>query len=110
MLPFAMLTDVINVDAEACGIRREGLLSGLWVASEKAGLALGPLMTGVVLDLSGFVASHGQSVPQSTSAQLGIRIAYCVIPAIVMLFSLVLLRGFRLQVAPSSGRAAGIAA
>jgi Na+/melibiose symporter-like transporter len=95
MLPFAMLTDVINDDAVASGVRREGLLSGLWVASEKAGLALGPLVAGLTLDVSGFIESHGQVVAQSSSAQLGIRLAYCTIPSIVMLASLLLLRQYR---------------
>jgi GPH family glycoside/pentoside/hexuronide:cation symporter len=97
MLPFAMLTDVINADALASGARREGLLSGLWVASEKAGLALGPLLAGVTLDVSGFVESTGEAVVQSGAAQFGIRLAYCAIPAIVMLLSLVLLRQYHPQ-------------
>lgn len=97
MLPFAMLTDVINEDAASCGVRREGLLSGLWVASEKAGLALGPMVAGLTLDLSGFVESTGTLVTQSASAQSGIRLAYAVIPSAVILISLALLRHYRSQ-------------
>lgn len=95
MLPFAMLTDVINADAVTSGVRREGLLSGLWVASEKAGLALGPLVVGVTLDLAGFVESAAGAVTQSDEARLGIRLAYCVIPSVVMLASLALLNRYR---------------
>ena len=95
MLPFAMLTDVINVDAATTGVRREGLLSGLWVASEKAGLALGPLVAGLTLDLTGFVESEGARVVQSSAALGGIRMAYIVLPAIGMLLSLLLLRHYR---------------
>ena len=95
MLPFAMLTDVINSDADSNGARHEGLLSGLWVASEKAGLAFGPLIAGVTLDLAGFVESAGQAVVQSEEARSGIRLAYAVIPAIVMVGSLLLLLRYR---------------
>ena len=97
MLPFAMLTDVINVDADTTGARREGLLSGLWVASEKAGLALGPLVAGLTLDATGFIESTGATVAQSAGAQSGIRMAYAVIPAVVIALSLVLLRHYRSQ-------------
>jgi len=95
MLPLAMLTDVINVDAAATGARREGLLSGLWVASEKAGLALGPLVAGLTLELSGFMESEGARVVQSTGAQTGIQFAFAVLPAAGMLASLLLLRHYR---------------
>jgi glycoside/pentoside/hexuronide:cation symporter, GPH family len=95
LLPFAMLTDVINADAAACGVRREGLLSGLWVASEKAGLALGPLLAGLTLDITGFVESTGVAIAQPAVAQFGIRVAYAVIPAIVIMLSLGLLRRYR---------------
>jgi len=95
MLPFAMLTDVINVDAAATGLRREGLLSGLWVAGEKAGLALGPLVVGTVLGLSGFVESEGERIVQSAATQAGIRYAYAAIPALVIAASLLLLGSYR---------------
>ncbi len=103
MLPFAMLTDVINVDAAATGVRREGLLSGLWVASEKAGLALGPLVAGLALDLTGFVESEGARVAQGAAALDGIRVAYAVLPAIGMLLSLLLLRHYRSEGEQSPG-------
>ncbi|MBX3693929.1 MAG: MFS transporter [Steroidobacteraceae bacterium] len=107
MLPFAMLTDVINADADAHGMRREGLLSGLWVASEKAGLALGPLLAGLTLHFAGFVESTGPTVVQSSGAQTGIRVAYCVLPAIAMVGSLLVLRLYRLDEGEqeSTGRA-----
>ena len=95
LLPFAMLTDVINADSNASGVRREGLLSGLWVASEKAGLAIGPLVAGLTLDATGFIESTGASVVQSAGAQDGIRMAYALIPAAVIVLSLALLRRYR---------------
>ncbi len=95
LLPFAMLTDVIQVDAERSGLRREGIMSGLWVASEKAGLALGPLVAGLTLDIAGFVESVGAGVAQPASALQGIRVAYGLVPPAVVLCSLLLLRHYR---------------
>lgn len=91
LLPFAMLTDVIQVEAEATGQRREGLFSGLWVAGEKAGLALGPLVVGLALDASGFTESAAGAAPQSAQALAGIRFACGLVPAISVLLSLPLL-------------------
>jgi MFS family permease len=50
VLPFAMLTDVIHHDVAG----REGVTTGFWVANEKLGLALGPLVAGLILQLCGF--------------------------------------------------------
>jgi len=86
---------MINADSNASGVRREGLLSGLWVASEKAGLAIGPLVAGLTLDATGFIESTGASVVQSAGAQDGIRMAYALIPAAVIVLSLALLRRYR---------------
>jgi Na+/melibiose symporter-like transporter len=100
LLPFAMLTDVIQVDAERSGLRREGIMSGLWVASEKAGLALGPLVAGLTLDIAGFVESTGAGTVQPAGALQGIRMAYALVPPVVVVCSLLLLRRYRSEGEP----------
>lgn len=96
VLPFAMLIDVIHHDSATHGLRREGFISGIWVAGEKLGLALGPLVAALVLQTSGFMGNlvHAE---QSPAAIEGIRAAFATVPAILIAVSLVLLRRYRLD-------------
>src|SRR4029453_7233036 len=52
-----MLPDCIAHDAERTGRRQAGVFTGLWTAGETFGLALGPGIYGLVLQLSGYVSS-----------------------------------------------------
>jgi Na+/melibiose symporter-like transporter len=83
LLPFSILTDVIEQDRQATGLHREGSFTGLFIAGEKAGLALGPLITGAALELGGFVASSQGAVAQSGHALTGIVWAFGAIPALL---------------------------
>lgn len=98
MVPFSMLTDTIQLDSLATGLRREGIFTGVWMAGEKAGLAIGPLIVGSILGVSGFVPStDGAIVLQPENAQLGIKAAFAIVPAVVVLSSLLLLRFYRIR-------------
>ena len=88
-----MLTDTIRFDLDTTGIARAATFSGLFIAAEKAGLALGPLVTGVTLSLTGFDA--GAASPDA-SALAGIRLALGTFPAVLMLLSLLVLRVYTL--------------
>jgi Na+/melibiose symporter-like transporter len=83
LLPFSILTDVIEQDRQATGLHRAGSFTGLFIAGEKAGLALGPLITGAALELSGFVASSQGAVAQSGHALTGIVWAFGAIPSVL---------------------------
>src|SRR5690606_22584929 len=54
LFPYAMLPDVQRAESLRSGEPREGMMTGLWMSSDKAGLALGALIAGHVLALSGF--------------------------------------------------------
>ena len=59
----AMLPDCIAYDTARTGRRQAGVFTGLWTAGETLGLALGPGIYGLVLQLSGYVSSdtgHGR--------------------------------------------------
>jgi len=90
VLPYALLTDVIQYDYTLCGVSREGILTGVWTACEKTGLALGPLIAGNILAFSGFVESMsaGQGVSQPETALQGILIGISVVPALLVMSSL----------------------
>ncbi len=93
MLPFAMLTDIIQVSTVRQGQRREAGYTGLWTASEKLGLAFGPLITGLVLQVTGFKAAiAGQAQTQSEFATSGIMICVAILPAVFAGISVLVLR------------------
>jgi Na+/melibiose symporter-like transporter len=97
VLPFAMLTDVIHADP-ATG--REGITTGFWVAGEKLGLALGPLLAGVILQACGFRAGLAGLTAQPEAALIGIRLAFSLIPAVLLVASALLLTRFRIVALP----------
>jgi GPH family glycoside/pentoside/hexuronide:cation symporter len=77
MVTLSMLSNVMAADAAEQGVNREGIFSGIWLAAEKLGFALGALIVGVVIGLYGFVESvEGAHVTQSPRAILGIAIVY----------------------------------
>ena len=110
LFPFSMLPDIQRAEAASSGLRREGVLSGIWMAVDKGGLAFGALLAGKVLGGSGFVtsaAAAGVVTEQPASALLGIVLAMSLIPAALSLLSALLMRRYDLGAGPSSAAARG---
>lgn len=91
LFPFAMLPDAIRDDELRSGLRREGVFTGAWLAGEKTGLALGVLLASWILSLCGFQESAGAAAAQPAAVQWGVRAAFALVPAALMLVSLPLL-------------------
>jgi Na+/melibiose symporter-like transporter len=108
VLPFAMLTDVIHADPAGAG--RAGVTTGFWVAGEKLGLALGPLLAGLILQVGGFREGLSIVSTQPPGAIVGIRFAFSFVPAAFLLVSALLLTRFRVVVPPRAARPAPAAA
>ena len=84
-----MLADAIVADGAATGVNREGLYSGIWLASEKVGFALGALIVGLMLSAGGFVEStDGIATAEPRSAIIAIAMTYVGINGLVYLLSL----------------------
>lgn len=97
-LPLAMLPDTIAHDAQANGPGRAGTYSGVWTAGETAGLALGSPLLGILLSATAFIPTEGGAiVDQPESAIIGIILAFSVIPAVLMLLSLISLGRYPLR-------------
>ncbi|WP_244295894.1 MFS transporter [Micromonospora orduensis] len=93
----AMLPDCIAYDTARTGRRQAGVFTGLWTAGETLGLALGPGIYGLVLQLSGYVSSDtGTAAAQSDSARLGVLLGFTVIPAVLIAPPILLLRRYTL--------------
>jgi len=97
MLPYSMLTDVIEYDAMASGMRREGAFTGIWVATEKTGFAFGGLAAGVVFGLFGFIESTTGDMVQPQSAVLAISYTISLFVAVAIAISLVVLRAYTID-------------
>jgi GPH family glycoside/pentoside/hexuronide:cation symporter len=90
VLTFSLFTDTVAVQRERSGEVDEGVLSGIFSATEKLAFAIGPLIAGVVLSLVGFQASTAGPVAQSSEAVRGMVWLYSTIPASVLALSLVI--------------------
>lgn len=93
----AMLPDCIAYDTARTGRRQAGVFTGLWTAGETFGLALGPGIYGLVLQLSGYVSSStGTAAAQPDSARLGVLLGFTVLPALLIGLALLTVRGYDL--------------
>ncbi len=97
-LPMAMLPDVISHDARRHGDGRAGSFGGVWTAGETAGMALGATLLTIVLAVTGYLESTGgQVVAQPEAAIAGIVMSFSLLPAALVLLSLVPLGAYPLR-------------
>lgn len=99
VFPMAMLPDAAAVDAARSGRNRVGVFTGVWTAGETLGLALGPAVYAGILAIGGYVESTGGEVAQPGSALTAIVVGFSVVPAGLVLVSLLFLRRYRLDAA-----------
>lgn len=97
-LPMSMLPDVISHDAKTHGEGQAGIFGGVWTAGETTGMALGATVLTVVLAASGYVQSvAGQSVTQGPAAINGIIVSFSLVPALLIVLSLLVFRRYPLR-------------
>ncbi|WP_030765975.1 MFS transporter [Streptomyces sp. NRRL F-2664] len=82
--------------------RSAGVLSGLFTTGEGLGLAAGPFVYGLVLQLSGYASSAtGRAAEQTATAELGVLAGFAVLPALATAAAVALLRGYGRPPAPT---------
>ena len=97
-LPMAMLPDVMSHDARTSGADASGTFGGVWTAGETTGMALGSTALTLVLAATGYAERvAGETVDQSPAAVLGIVLSFSVVPAAVVLLSLLPLSRYGLR-------------
>lgn len=96
VFPLAMMPDAAAVDAHRTGENRVGVYTGVWTAGETLGMAMGPGLYALVLALGDYRSSAGEAVVQPDSALTAITLGFSVLPAVLLLLSLLALRGYRL--------------
>jgi len=91
----SMLPDCIAYDTARTGRRQAGVFTGLWTAGETFGLALGPGIYALMLQLFGYVSSDsGEAAAQDGTARLGVLLGFTVLPAVVVGAAVLLMRGY----------------
>lgn len=94
----AMLPDAIEYDRLSTGLERAGIFTGVYVFVEQAASAIGIAVIGVLLGTMGYVeALEGQRVAQPDSALLGIQLCTSVVPAALMVASLLAMSRYDLS-------------
>lgn len=94
----SMLPDCIAYDTMRTGRRQAGVFTGVWTAGETFGLALGPQVFGLMLQLFGYRSSTtGQAAEQTDLAQLGVLLGFTVVPGVIVGLALLFLRRYDLN-------------
>ncbi len=104
LFPLAMLPDTAADHARRSGENRTGVFTGVWTAGETLGLALGPGVYALILAVGGYRSSTGAPIDQSPSALLAITLGFSVLPAVLILLSLLGLRRYSLTQEDVDGR------
>ncbi|NDV63193.1 MFS transporter [Puniceicoccales bacterium CK1056] len=91
MIP-SMQADVIDSDELATGERREGSFAAIYSWVLKLSFCIGFLISGPLLEMTGFKAELGGEQP--ASVLLNMRIGYFAIPVAALIIAIVLLRAF----------------
>lgn len=89
----SLKADVIDTDESRTGERKEGTFFAAWGFSQKAAIGCSILLSGVVLEVSGFQPN----VAQGESALFGLRMLTSVIPVVLHLAAVLLLMRFTLD-------------
>ncbi len=98
LFPFAMLPDTISADTIKTGLRRPGAFTGVWMAGDKGGFAVGPAIFAAVLAVTGYIETEGGIlIDQPELALIGVRFGFTLLPAILMVVSLLILRKYHLD-------------
>jgi GPH family glycoside/pentoside/hexuronide:cation symporter len=91
----AMLPDCIARDTRRTGRRQAGVFTGVWTAGETLGLALGPGVYALILQLFGYVSSAtGTAAAQDATARLGVLLGFTLVPALLVGAAVLLLRPY----------------
>jgi GPH family glycoside/pentoside/hexuronide:cation symporter len=93
VLANALLADVIDLDAQRTGERKEGVYSAAMLLAVKVGAALALTASGPIMTTAGFVPN----VEQSETSLFGIRILFAGLPCLGFLLGAWIFRGFSLD-------------
>lgn len=86
----SILPDTIDYDCRRSGVRREGVYAGAYSLVEKASMALGPLLVGLILARAGFdPKAAAAGVQQGADAVTAVYLGAAVLPATLYALSVI---------------------
>jgi len=97
LCPNSMIPDTVEVDELRTGKRREGAIFGAWAFCRKLGMAAGAFLVSVGLSLFGFESGEAAAQDQTSTALLGIRITYALLPLSLWVAAILTLRRYDLS-------------
>jgi GPH family glycoside/pentoside/hexuronide:cation symporter len=95
LFSFSMLADTIVHGHEDGNSSGEAMYAGVFTASEKIGLAFGALVAGIILSTMGLLETTQGATVQTEQALWGIRLAFSIAPASLILLSVGVLFRYR---------------
>lgn len=96
LAPHAMTPDTVDYGELHTGLRSDGMIFGAVSGCLKLGMAFGAYFVSLCLSIAGFVPGEGVQV-QSADALTGVRLAFCLLPALLWVGALWLLRRYDLD-------------
>ena len=96
----AMLPDLMEIDRRTTGVRQEGLYAAAYTLVENVGSTIGPVLVGLALSMTGFIATKGGiTVDQPDAAVTAIMLCVSVVPAAFMAVAAMFMRGYTVDAA-----------
>jgi GPH family glycoside/pentoside/hexuronide:cation symporter len=93
LIPYSLVPDLVNAYEHKTGERHEGIFFGLWMSIHQLGGAFAGLILGAFL--SGL--NYDATLPyQPTSALLGIRFAFGLLPAVFLVLAIIVLQFYNI--------------
>lgn len=89
VLAFAFASEMIQSYVKRSGQAAEGAFTGVWMAGEKIGAAVGTAIVGWLFGLVGFVVSTTGGAAQTPETIQVIRLSFTLIPASLFVISLI---------------------
>ena len=85
LVPYALIPEIIDLDEQKVGCRREGLFYGLFVFLQKISTSIGLALGSFALGVAGLDAENDNA---PTAALIVLRVVVGAIPAVLFLFSM----------------------
>lgn len=99
LIPWSLLTDVVDVDELETGQRREGIFYGFFVFLQKLGISIGLAISNFILQATGYVAPEYPGAPpfagqQPEAVLQALRSFVTIAPIVILLIGMLVVRAY----------------